>query len=128
MDVVATWLVNLQRAWETADPAAASQLFTDEAVYRSHPFREPLIGREAIAAYWESATATQDRVKVRFGRPVVEDNRVGVQWWTTMIDSGEESSDAGMLLLVFEGDRCRQLREYWHLVPGLHEPARGWGE
>jgi hypothetical protein len=62
------------------------------------------------------------------GRPFVDGDRVAVEWWTTMIDEGEEVTLPGCLLLHFGPDgRCVDLREYWNLEPGLHEPFPGWG-
>ena len=98
-------------------------------MYRSHVFREPSVGTDGIRAYFERATATQSDVRVRFGRPVCDGNRVAVEWWATMVDEGEEATLPGCLLLRFAADgRCEELREYWHLERGRHEPPGGWGE
>ena len=35
------WLTEYARAWEERDPAAVVPLFTEDATYRSQPFREP---------------------------------------------------------------------------------------
>ena len=45
-----------------------------------------------------------------------------------MVDEGEAVTLPGCLLLRIEADgRCSDLREYWHLEPGTHEPFAGWG-
>lgn len=46
------WIERYGRAWETADEDLVVSLFSDDAVYRSSPFREPHIGHEQIRAYW----------------------------------------------------------------------------
>jgi hypothetical protein len=62
------------------------------------------------------------------GRPFVDGARVAVEWWTTMIDDGEERTLPGCLLLRFDADgRCGDLREYWNLEAGRREPFAGWG-
>jgi hypothetical protein len=125
---VARWLEAYVRAWREADADAAAALFTEDAVYRSHPFREPHVGHGGIRDYWRSATRTQEEVEIRVGRPIVERGRVGVEWWTTMRDGGEEITLPGCLVLRFTNDgRCEELREYWHLEPGRLQPPEGWG-
>ena len=51
MDVVLArkWLDRLGQAWRDRDPQAASALFTFDAIYRSHPFQSPLLGRTEVA-------------------------------------------------------------------------------
>jgi ketosteroid isomerase-like protein len=123
------WLERYRRAWEEADPDALVELFEETATYRSHIFREPPIGLEAIRDYWRRATDTQEDVHVTFGRPVRDGDRVAVEWWTTLRDEGEEITLPGCLLLRFGADgRCRMLREYWHVEKGRHEPPPDWGD
>jgi hypothetical protein len=40
------WISAYGRAWEDGDDPAVAELFTQDAIYRSHPFREPM--REAV--------------------------------------------------------------------------------
>jgi ketosteroid isomerase-like protein len=123
------WIEGYGRCWEEADGEALLELFTEYAVYRSHPFREPHVGHEGIRGYWRRATRTQQDVRVRMGRPFVDGRRVAVEWWATVVDEGEEITLPGCLLLRFAEDgRCQELREYWHVEPGRHEPHVGWGE
>jgi hypothetical protein len=125
---VEAWLEAYARAWREGDPDAAVALFTEQAVYRSHAFREPHRGSEGIREYWAGATSTQREVEVEFGEPVVDGRRVAVEWWTTMREGGEEITLPGCLLLRFADDgRCEELREYWFSQPGRHPPHEGWG-
>jgi hypothetical protein len=122
------WLAAYRRAWEDADVEAAVVLFTESAVYRSHPFREPHVGHDAIRAYWAGATGAQSAVDVRIGEPIVAGERVAVEWWATMRDEGETVTLPGCLVLRFAPDgRCEELRETWTLARGRHEPPPGWG-
>ena len=50
---VDAWLERYRIAWEEGDADAAAALFTEDAVYRSSPFREPQVGQDGIRAYWE---------------------------------------------------------------------------
>jgi ketosteroid isomerase-like protein len=123
------WLESYRRAWEEGDVEAFVQLFTEDAIYHSHPFREPHLGHDGIRAYAGGATGTQEQVEVRFGEPIVEGIRAAAEWWATMDDAADgEVTLPGCLVLRFAADgRCEELREYWHLEPGRHEPRSGWG-
>ena len=122
------WIAAYGRAWVEADAEAVVGLFTDDAVYRSHPFREPHTGPDGVCDYWTRATATQEELDLRFGDAVVEGNRATVEWWAIMRDQGSWITLPGALLLRFAHDgRCEELREYWHVEEGRHEPPPGWG-
>lgn len=122
------WIAAYGAAWERADADAAAALFTEDAVYRSSPFRPASVGHDGIRGYWQEVTSTQAGVRVRFGEPVSAGAKVAVEWWTTMRSDGSEVTLPGCLLLRFAPDgRCEELREYWHLEEGLVEPPPGWG-
>jgi hypothetical protein len=66
---------------------------------------------------------------VGVGRPIAQDNRVAVEWWTTMREEDGEVTLPGCLVLRFARDgRCEELREYWHVEHARREPPPGWGE
>jgi hypothetical protein len=111
------------------DPEAAVALFTEDASYRSSPFREPPnLGHEGVRAYWTRATTSQEDVEVEMGEPLVDGNVVAVEWWTRMRSEGEEITLVGCLLLRFAPDgRCADLREYWNLEGARIPPHDGWG-
>jgi SnoaL-like domain len=124
------WIGLYAEAWETGNAELVVELFTPDAAYRSSVFREPYVGSDAIRAYWQRAAGTQREVVVRTGRPIVTNERVAVEWWTTMVDPDEgEITLPGCLLLCFGPDgRCAALWEYWHIQPGRCEPPSGWGQ
>jgi hypothetical protein len=122
------WIEAYGRAWQTGDDELMASLFTEDANYRSAPFREPFRERDEIRAYARRNAGTQRDKHVRMGRPLIDGSRVAVEWWTTMVESGEAVTLPGCLLLRFEADgRCSELREYWHVEPGTHEPFASWG-
>ena len=124
------WLAAYHHAWITQNAEQVAQLFTEDGVYRSHPFRPPSQGRAEIAAYWRQATASQGDLEVQWGTPVVSDLRVAVEWWAMMRGTGEgEVTLPGCLLLRFTEDGlCEELREYWHIEVGNGIlPPSGWG-
>jgi ketosteroid isomerase-like protein len=122
------WIEDYADAWRRGDDELVAELFTEDAVYRSTPFRPPTVGRQAIGEYWRTVTSTQEGLELEFGEPVVHGNRVVVEWWAWMRDEGQDITLPGCLLLRFaSGGRCEELREYWHLEQGRHEPPEGWG-
>jgi uncharacterized protein (TIGR02246 family) len=126
---IQAWLERYRLAWEDGDADAAAALFTEDAVYRSSPFREPHVGQKSIREYWRNATGTQSDTRVRIGRPVVEGDRVAVEWWATYTDADEgEGTLPGILMLRFARDgRCAELRETWNWEAGIRHPHPGWG-
>ena len=125
-----SWIEAYASAWRGRDPEAAVRLFTDDAVYRSSPFRDPSVGSQGVRAYWARATRDQRRLDLRFGKPIVEGDRAAVEWWAVMDVEGDASGTLpGELYLIFGPDgRCRELREYWHWEEGRRDPPPGWGE
>ena len=112
MTDVGAWVETYRQAWEESDAAKAAGLFTEDATYRSNIFEEPHSGHQGIAAYWTSVTATQSDIEVRMGRPIVDGERVSVEFWTTMNNEGADVTLPGCLLLEFADDgRCRRLHE-----------------
>jgi ketosteroid isomerase-like protein len=125
---VSEWLNGYAGAWESADPRAAAELFTVDAGYRSHIMSSAHIGTDGIAEYWRHATSSQSDVEVHLGEPLVDGDRVVVEWWTQMTDEGAGETLPGVLLLRFSGELCSSLREYWHVGDTRVGPYPGWGE
>jgi ketosteroid isomerase-like protein len=123
------WIERYRRAWESGDADGLVALFTPEASYRSSVFTEPSVGHDAIRAYWQRGAGAQREVRVRMGTPIVGEDRVAVEWWTTMDDPDQgEITLPGCLLLRFESDgRCSDLWEYWQTRAGRLPTPADWG-
>ena len=128
-EAVRKWLDAYAAAWRARDAVSAARLFTEDALYRSSPFREPYLRTEGVRAYWEKATRDQRNLDLKLGTPVVEGDRVAVEWWAIMdLEGGESGTLPGCLVLLFAPDgRCRELREYWHWEGTKRQPPPGWG-
>lgn len=135
---VSSWVDAYGQAWRVKDDEAVAALFTQDALYASHPLHTPHRGRAEIRAYWRRATADQESLSLRFGEPVVSGRRAAVEWWATMRDEewafsegkpGQMLNLPGCLVLVFsENGLCEELREYWHAEFGAPaQPPVGWG-
>ena len=125
------WLAAYHHAWITHNAEQLAQLFTEDAVYHSHPFRPPYRGRAEIRAYWQRSTPSQEGLEVRWGIPIVAGNRAAIEWWAMMRDAEEgDLTLPGCLLLRFaESGLCEELREYWHIQMGSRIlPPTEWGK
>lgn len=123
------WAEAYRSAWERADAAAAGALFAEDSRYRSNIFEEPHVGRAGVEEYWRTVTASQSDVSVSMGSPLIDGDRVIVEFWTKMLVGGEELTLPGCLLLRFDAaGLCVDLREYWQTLPELRDPFQGWGE
>lgn len=128
-DTLAEWIEGYRVAWERRDPDAVAELFTPDATYRSNIVEQAHQGRDGIRAYWQAATGPQADVRVRMGRPFADGTRIAVEFWTDMKVDGEAATLPGCLLLDFTDQwRCWRLREYWHYLPGKHQPPAEWGQ
>lgn len=125
---VSDWVQAYRRVWEERDAEGAAALFTDDATYRSLIYEAPHEGPAGVREYWTAVTADQRDITVRMGRPFVDENRVTVEFWTTMTAGGAPVTLAGCLLLEFgEDGRCRRLREYWNFHDEQADPPAEWG-
>jgi hypothetical protein len=114
-----TWASVWERAWPLADVEAIAALYAPEAVFYSHPFREP----QAPAAYARWAFDDQAGAECRFGEPVVEGDRAAVAWWGAITaKDGSVETVAGTSLLRFDGDGLvLEQRDAWAGREGRHE-------
>jgi len=119
-----SWTERYARAWRSGDAEAAAALFTEDCVFRSHPFREPEDARE----YTMGAFADEEEVDPRFGEPVIEGDRAAVEYWAAMKEDALELTLAGCLVFRLAPDgRCSEMRDVWTTAPERLEPPAGWG-
>jgi len=129
-DAVDAWLERYDRAWETYDPRAIGDLFSDDAAYRYHPWDEPVTGRDAIVASWldpgiGSAASGRDEpgtYAAHYECHAVDGNRaVAVGWsryWTDATRAVERQVYDNCYLLEFDADgRCRSFTEWYMQRP-----------
>lgn len=116
-DDLRTWLRAYGSAWEARNAHAASQLFSEEALYFETPYAEPFRGREGIESYWTSVT--EDQRDVDFDSEALGfAGTSGVAKWSarfTLASNGAAVELNGVFLLEFDDeDLCSELREWWH--------------
>ena len=119
----ARWVAGYAQAWRAGDVEAAVGLFSDDVVYRSHPFRTPERGRHGVRRYTTAAFFEERDVVPLMWTVAVSNGVAAVEYWTTRRERGEELTLAGCDILTFERDgECRALREYWQETAGLLKP------
>jgi hypothetical protein len=110
------WVAGWTKGWENADPQPIAELYAPDAVFRSHPFREP---ERSAGDYARRAFADEDLVECRFGEPVVGGDRAAVEYWAILSADGEEETLAGVALVQFGRDgKVVEQRDYWSMEPG----------
>lgn len=110
------FLQTYTRAWETKDAELAASLFAKDAIYQETPFEDPMVGVDAIRAYWEGATGQQKDIDVLMREPTVVEDTVIAEWGVryTHIPTGERRELRGILIADFEDGKVASFREYWH--------------
>jgi len=117
------------RTWESWDVPGFVDLFSEDVVYVAHAMQETVVGRSALERYLRKEAAEQGDVSVRMGEPVVEGDRVAVEFWVAATSGGATATIAGCLIARLGPDgRCVSFREYWFDEEGHTEAFEGWGE
>jgi alpha-beta hydrolase superfamily lysophospholipase len=119
------WIEGWRRAWPTGDVEGVAAMYTDDAVYSSHPFRNP----DTARSYLERSFGEEKLVDAWFGDPLVAGRRASVEYWAVLRASdGTELTIAGAAFLRFDDDgRVTDHRDYWAQTGGARTPPRGWG-
>jgi ketosteroid isomerase-like protein len=122
------WVDGWSRAWPAGDADAVAELYTEDAVYSSHPFREPYRGAAGAREYAAQAFVDEELVEVRFGDPVASGHRAAVEYWAVLRTGGKDVTLVGTTVLRFAPDgRVEDHREYWAIEDGARRPPDGWG-
>jgi hypothetical protein len=120
LDRVSEWLIGYQEAWRTYDPAAIGSLFSEDALYRYHPYDEPLRGREAIVASWFEEPDSKGAYEGDY-RPLVVTGDVAIATGTSTYRSADGSLEAiydNCFILRFDGEgRCTEFTEWYMRRP-----------
>ena len=116
------WLDAYGAAWESRDPEAATELFSEDAVYQWGPFAQRLRGPVMIREAWAEALETAPQ-SAEFGYEILAaTNRGGiVRWWRK--SNGEQLE--GIFRLAFdETGQCKSLQVWWNSDDETREPPK----
>jgi ketosteroid isomerase-like protein len=119
------WADAWRRAWRELDADRLEQIYAPDAVFRSHPFREPQHPLEY--ARW-ALSEEEGRPEVWMGEPIVSGDRAAIEWWAAVIENGKPITLAGTSIVRFGDDgRIAEQHDYWGQAEGRVAPWEGWG-
>ena len=122
------WAETWQRCWESGEVDPIVELYSADAAFVGHPFRDAYHGREGVRTYVTGAFGDESEVKAWFGHPIVTGNRAAVEWWAALREAGEEVTLIGTSVLRFDDEGLvAEQHDTWHMGPGRREPPGGWG-
>ena len=117
---VAHWLTDYVDAWRTYDQAAIGALFSEDAVYRFHPWdegEETVRGREAIVSNWLEEPDATGSWTAEYRPWAVDGDRVvavGTTRYLTKDPQAVEREYRNIFLLEFDADnRCKAFTELY---------------
>jgi SnoaL-like domain len=111
------WLEAYGSAWAARDSAAFVRLFSQDVHYHWTPFEAPRVGRDAVAAAFETATARQERIAFRSSVIGVRPGQALAHWRCSFVrvGSGLTVQLDGIFLMEFNAEgACSRFREWWH--------------
>jgi ketosteroid isomerase-like protein len=118
------WIEAWDRAWRAKNPAPLAGVYAEDAVFRSHPFREPQSPLVYARGAFEEEGA---ELELWWNDPVVSGDRAFVEWWATLTENDEPVTLAGASVLRFGADgRVVDQHDYWASAPGHIVPWDSW--
>lgn len=108
------------RAWQTFDGDLIVSLFTEDAEYHEDPFGSPMVGHNAIRAYWLDGANTTGQVEFTVERHWVSGDVVLTAWHASYVERGDGARVrlAGFMTWDIAGDgRISRLREWTVQAP-----------
>ena len=106
------WLNRYIDAWRSGDAAAIGDLFTTDARYFYGPYREPVVGRDAIVREWLANPDEPGSWEAEY-EPIAVDGDVAVAGGESRYP-GEGKTYSNIYVCRFDDEgRCREFREWF---------------
>jgi ketosteroid isomerase-like protein len=121
---VRAWIKAWDDAWRAKDATPLAAVYADDAVFRSHPFRDP----QPPLEYARGAFAEEgEELELWWSEPLVSGDRAAVEYWAVLTENNELVSLAGIATLRFGADgRVAEQHDYWASTPGRTPPWPEW--
>ncbi len=129
LDSAQNWLNRYVDAWLSYDPADVSALFSEDVVYRYHPYDEPIVGRQAVVDSWLGEGTSDDgstrdapgTYEAEYSPVAVDGDTVvatGTSRYREVPDGPVVRTYENCFIMRFDGDgRCCDFVEYFLLRP-----------
>jgi uncharacterized protein (TIGR02246 family) len=118
-DDIQLWLQRYIAAWRSNDASEIRELFTDDAVYRYHPYGDDAVrGRDAIAASWLEEPDAPDSWEAEYAPFAVDGDRAVATGWSRYAATADEPERTyhNVFLMRFGPDgRCAEFTELFML-------------
>jgi hypothetical protein len=115
---VEDWIRRYERAWRTPGTELLRELFTDGATYRQSPYRNPVVGLEAIGAMWERERVGPDEeFELTSEVFAVEGDQAVARVEVLYRNPRRREEFRDVWLMRFEAGRCKHFEE-WPFWPG----------
>ena len=118
-----SWLDRYIRAWRTNTAESIAELFTEDAVYRWHPYddgEEMVTGRDGIVAAWLEDQDDPDKWEAVYEAWAVDGDRgvgIGTSRYLATGDDPERTYHNCFLMRFADDGRCSEFTEYFMLQP-----------
>jgi ketosteroid isomerase-like protein len=109
------WIEQYERLWRTAGTDGLAELFAADATYLPAPWREPITGLAALAAFWDEERDGPDERFTLTSEVVAVEGDVGVARVEVSYDEGERWRDLWAVRL--DNDRRCTAFEEWPFSP-----------
>ena len=116
---VEAWVDGYERAWRTAGTDLLHELFAGNATYLVSPWKDPVVGLDAIASFWEDGRDGPDERFAMTTAVLAVDDEVAVVRAEVDYERGSRWRD--LWVIRFDGDgRCEAFEE-WPFAPRQHD-------
>ncbi|HEX7134971.1 MAG TPA: nuclear transport factor 2 family protein [Iamia sp.] len=110
------WIERYERAWRTAGTEGIADLFAEGATYLTSPWRAPIVGLEALAAFWDAGRRGPDEAFTLTAEVVAVEGDTGVARVAVDYEAtGNRWRDLWIVRLDADG-RCSSFEE-WPFAP-----------
>ena len=110
------WIDAYVEAWSSNDAGQTGALFSDDARYYTHPFREPWRGRDAIVKNWGEHPDRPGSWQARYEALAVNGRTGVVRGHTTYFkeDGSVETEYANIFVIEFDDEgRATEFTEFF---------------
>jgi SnoaL-like domain len=110
---VEDWIRRYERAWRTPGTEMLRELFTAGATYLQSPYRDPVVGLEAIGAMWEDErVAPDEEFELTSEIFAVEGDQAVARVDVVYRDPRRREEFRDVWLMRFEAGRCEHFEEW----------------